>query len=198
MRYNSGLHHRSSIRLPGYNYAQAGEYFVTVTTHDRECVLGAIENEEVELSDIGKIVKEEWLRTPIVRPNVELDEFVIMPNHIHGILVIRDERKGAEVPVGANCHSPLRENRSSRGKTPFRSPSKTVGAIVRGFKSAATKRANELRDTPGKSLWQRDYFEHIVRDEKDLERIREYICLNPTRWPIDEEYPGTLGGMTNL
>lgn len=188
MKYNPALHHRRSIRLGGYDYAHAGEYFLTVCTYGHECILAAIENEEVTVTEIGKIVKEEWLRTPAVRPNVQLDEFIVMPNHLHGIVIIKND-----IFVGANGNSPQRGKRIDMDppprKTPFRSPSGTIGAIVRGFKSAATKRVNELQDTPGKPLWQRDYYEHIVRDERDLERIREYIRLNPTRWPVDEENP---------
>ncbi len=92
---------RRSIRLPGYDYAQTGEYFITIRTHECGCVLGTIRNEEMTLSEIGTIVREEWLRTPLVRPNIELDEFIIMPNHVHGIIVIRDERKGGDVFVRA-------------------------------------------------------------------------------------------------
>jgi putative transposase len=189
MKYNPHLHHRRSIRLKGHDYTQAGEYFVTIRTHDRGNVLGRIQNENLILSEIGTIVKQEWMKTPEVRSNVDLDEFVIMPNHVHGILVIRDERKGGEAFVRANGNSPIRENKSSQGKTPFRSPSATVGAIVRGFKGATTKRVNELFVTPGRPLWHRNYYEHVVRNEEDLERIREYIRLNPTRWPTDEENP---------
>ena len=189
MKYNPNLHHRQSICLKGYDYAEAGEYFVTIRTHDRGNVLGRIRNENLILSEVGTIVKEEWMKTPEVRSNVDLDEFVIMPNHVHGILVIRDERKGGEVFVRGNGNSPTRENKSSQGRTPFRSPSATVGAIVRGFKGATTKRVNELFGTPERPLWHRNYYEHVVRSEKDLERIREYIRLNPTRWPTDEENP---------
>ena len=178
---------RRSIRLKGYDYAQSGEYFVTLHTYGREYPLGRIRNEEVILTEAGKIAEEEWLRTPRLRPNVTLDAFAIMPNHIHGIIVIRDERKGVDVSVGANCSSPVRGIDSFPGKTPFRSPSGTVGAIVRGFKAATTKRVNELHKSPGKPLWQRNYYEHVVRDENDLDRVREYIVKNPMRWSIDEE-----------
>lgn len=111
-----------------------------------------------------------------------------MPNHIHGILVICDERKGVSQGERIPRKGEL-QFAHTKTSTPFRSPSGTVGAIVRGFKAATTKRVNEMRKTPGKPFWQRNYYEHIVRDEGDLERIREYIRLNPTRWPIDEEHP---------
>ena len=116
-----------------------------------------------------------------MRLNVQLDEYVIMPNHLHGIIVIHDDRKGVDAFVRANSSSPRRA-------TPFRSPSGTVGAIIRGFKAASTKRVNEMRNTPGKPVWQRNYYEHVVRGEKDLERIRTYIHLNPERWDKGDEF----------
>jgi putative transposase len=190
MKYNPSLHHRRSIRLRGYDYAQPGEYFITLRTHDLGCVLGTIRNEEMILSEIGTIVKEEWLKTPIIRPNTKVDEFTIMPNHLHGIIVIDEERKG--VPQKERIHR-MGEQQFAHTiePTPFRSPSGTVGAIIRGFKSASTNRINELGNTHGKQFWHRNYYEHVIRDEKDLERIREYIRLNPTRWPLDEENPNS-------
>lgn len=101
MKYNPFVQHRQSIRLRGYDYTQPGEYFVTICTSERERLFGEIENEEIRLSDIGRIVREEWLRTPLVRSNVQLDKFVVMPDHLHGIIVILAERNGAT--VGANC-----------------------------------------------------------------------------------------------
>jgi len=186
MKDNPNLHHRRSIRLKGYDYTQAGEYFLTLCTQERACLFGSIQDEVVKLSEFGEIVKEEWLRTALLRPDVELDDFVIMPNHLHGILALcrGTSRRDEKSLVGAYGNTP------QRGKgIPFRSPSGTVGAIIRGFKAASTKRINGLRCTPGAPVWQRNYYEHVVRSEKDLERIREYIRLNPTRWPQDEENP---------
>jgi len=130
------------------------------------------------LSNIGKIVQAEWLRTPAIRSNVELDEFVVMPDHFHGIIVLNAERNG-EHGQDSNSGGELQ---FAPTRTPFRSPSKTIGAIIRGFKAAATKRANELHKTPGLPLWQRNYYEHIIGDEMELARIREYISLNPAKW----------------
>ncbi len=188
MKQNEGLHHRRSIRLKGYDYAQVGEYFLTLCIQNRECLLGKIENEEVKLSAIGEIAGEEWLRTPEIRPNVELDEFVIMPNHLHGIVVIREERKGVSQKEKISRGGVLPYAPTTTA-TPFRSPSGTVGAIIRGFKAASTKRINEMRRTPGAPVWQRNYYEHVIRDENDLDRIREYILMNPAGWTIDEENP---------
>ena len=132
---------RKSIRLKEYDYSQAGEYFVTICTHDHECMFGEIINGEMRLNAIGKIVNEEWLRTTRIRPGIELDVFVLMPNHIHGIIVIKEE---SPIPnVGTHsCASPQRKPRS-------------LGSIIAGFKSVATKRINEMRQTPSFPVWQK-------------------------------------------
>ena len=183
MKYNPLVHHRRSIRLKGYDYAQPGAYFITFCTFGREHFLGEIRNGEMSLSEIGEIVKQEWLRTPTIRSNVELDEFVVMPDHFHGIIILHAERNG-EHEQDSSCGGELQ---FAPTVTPFRSPSKTIGAIIRGFKAAVTKRANELRKTPGLPLWQRNYYEHIIRDQMELDRIREYILLNPAKWMDEEE-----------
>ena len=125
---------------------------------------------------------EEWLRTAEMREDVDLDSFVIMPNHIHGIIVLTEH-------VGANCNSPNNGAYidTPLQKTKFCSPSKTIGAIIRGFKSAATKRINELHCTPGIPIWQRNYFEHVIFNDKELDNIREYIANNPFKWLIEKE-----------
>ena len=199
MRYNPLIHHRKSIRLKGYDYSGEGMYYVTVPTHDRQEIFGSIADGIMLLSDAGRIVQEEWLRTPFVRLDVSLDEYVIMPDHVHGIIVINDERNGDSEslnnPDGAYCNTPQRDTPqrdtpqrdSPRRETPFRSPSRTLGAIMRGFKGASTKRINEQRGTPGAKVWQRNYYEHIVRDGKDLDRIRRYIRKNIEAWMLKEE-----------
>ena len=179
MTFDPLRHHRRSVRLQGYDYRQPGMYYVTLVTQGRAPVLGSVVGERIQLSKLGEIVREEWLHTPTIRPEVRLDEFVIMPDHLHGIIVICEERNGVAV-VGANCYSPRQE-------TPFRSPSGTIGAIVRGFKGASTKRINILRATPGVKFWQRDYYEHIVRDERDYRRIQNYIQQNPLRLALKTE-----------
>ena len=179
MVFNPLKHHRRSIRLRGYDYSRPGLYYVTLTLQSRLPLLGEVQGDVVHLSVIGEIVKGEWLRTPIIRPGTALDEFVVMPDHVHGIIVICEERNGVSRSsidlVGANSSSPRRV-------TPFRSPSKTLGAIIRGFKAASTVRINEHRGTPGTKIWQRNYYEHIIRDERDLLRIQEYIRNNPLHY----------------
>ena len=175
MEHNERLVKRRSIRLKEYDYSRAGAYFLTICTHRRQCLLGAMVDGRVILSSIGKIVVEEWLRSAEVRKEIELDAFVIMPNHLHGIVAIH----GGEREIVSNCLEA--ERRTIKPKT--------IGSFVSGFKAAVTVRANELRGTPGKSIWQRNYYEHIIRSEKELNRIREYIENNPLRWQIDRENP---------
>lgn len=181
-RYNPHIHHRRSIRLKGYDYAQAGLYFITICCQDRICRFGHVENRKMVLNEYGNIANDEWMKTPEIRPNVKLHEFVVMPNHIHGIIQLLD--------IGGELHSPDNDCEShspdNEGvcKTPLpRSPSQTIGAIVRGYKSSVTKQINLLGafDTPNK-LWQRNYHEHIIRNEKSYQRISEYIINNPAKW----------------
>jgi putative transposase len=179
MNHNPERHHRWSIRLQGYDYSQAGAYFVTMCAWERECLFGAVTAEgNLQLNECGQIVDEEWLRTPEIRPQVALDAYVIMPNHFHALLVIVGT-------VGAYCNTPLQKTDSPR----LQSPSQTVGAIVRGFKSAATKQINLLRQTPGIPVWQRNYYERVIRDEAELNSTRQYIASNPTRWADDQDNP---------
>ncbi len=166
---------RHSLRLPDYDYGQAGAYFVTVCTRDRLPLFGSIAGNEMQLTKAGRAVAERGSAIPDHYPHAETDAFVVMPNHIHGIIFI------TETSVGANNHSPLRSGCSS-----FRSPSRTLGSIVRGFKIGVTKwfRANtDVRD-----VWQRNYYEHVIRSEATLRDIRAYIVNNPAKWTEDPEY----------
>lgn len=175
-------HRRRSVRLKDYDYASVNGYFVTVCTHNRECLLGEVVDGKMRLSEYGEIAKDEWLKTASVRPQVALDAFVIMPNHLHGILILTEN-------VGATRRVALPEGRRN---VPVRRPtgpqSASIGAIVGQFKSIVTKRINERRGTPGLPVWQRNYHEHILRDG-ELGHIREYIQNNPIQWEIDSENP---------
>lgn len=174
--YDPNKHHRRSIRLRGWDYRDGGAYFVTVATHNRAYLFGEVVNGAMVASDFGRIAAEEWERTAQLRPYVRLDAFVVMPNHVHGIVWIL----GVETPrVGA-------QRRCAPTATPNVLP-RSLGAIVRGFKSAVAKRINQIRDTPGAPVWQRNYYEHIVRNERELNAIRKYIQNNPANWPTDTE-----------
>jgi REP element-mobilizing transposase RayT len=173
MQYNSDVHHRTSIRLQGYDYSQSGGYFITICTKDRECLFGEIKNGIMMLNEHGLIAQEEWVKTGKMRRNIIMDEFVIMPNHIHGIIVINSS-------VGAYRNTPLQSK--------FQSPSNNLEAIIRGYKSSVTTRINTNRQIQSQSIWQRNYYEHIVRNDEDLNRVREYIINNPQNWEKDDLY----------
>ncbi len=161
---------RRSIRLKEYDYSVPGEYFITICTKDRVHLFGNIDNDRMHESQLGKIVRDCWVEIPKHFPNVELDEFVVMPNHVHGIIGIN--------PVGVQYIEPLpnRYQHIIPG---------SVGSIIRSFKSAVTRwcTKNGFKDF----RWQRNYFEHIIRDDKSLDRIREYIASNPEQWHHDRE-----------
>lgn len=180
--------HRSSLRLKGYDYSQPGAYFVTMCTQSRECLFGEIANDEVMLNEYGKVVEEEWLKTPRMRTRVELDEFVVMPNHLHAIMMIQEGAATMSMVVGAHSMPTV----GAHSSAPLRRMPQSLGSLIAGFKSAVTKRINILRMSPGVPVWQRNYYEHIVRDEDDMNRIREYIVNNPVRWADDENNPATI------
>jgi REP element-mobilizing transposase RayT len=171
-------HHRRSIRLKSYDYSRAGAYFITICTQDRACFLGKVVNDEMRLNDMGEIASSVWWATPEHFPNVTMDEFVVMPNHIHGIVVIADASRATHA-------SPLH---ALQGRTS--GPSRgSIGTIIGSFKSAVTKRIHELRSVVGTSIWQRNYYEHVIRNDDTLNRARQYIIDNPAQWAMDRENP---------
>ncbi|MCL6512547.1 MAG: transposase [Anaerolineae bacterium] len=199
MTYDPRKHHRRSIRLKGYDYTQAGAYFVTIVTHDRECLFGDVVGGEMRLNAYGEIVRDEWFRTAIVRSHVILDpdEFVVMPNHVHGIIwivgagaspAVGAQRRCAPTGTADTAITPPTQH-PVRGATPANVIPGSLGAIVRAIKSATTKRINALRGTPAAPVWGRNYYEHIIRDQTSLHRIREYIMANPQKWSLDRENP---------
>lgn len=179
MIYNPQIHHRRSIRLKGYDYSQAGAYFITICCHNREHRFGKIENGEMRLNEMGQIAYNEWLKTPQLRLNVSLDVFVVMPNHLHGIIVINGRGE-------LNSPSPGSSDGNIRGEfdSPLRSPTNNIGAIVRGYKSAVTKQLNLINT--GGPVWQRNYYENIIRNAESYQRIANYIVNNPTKWNEDK------------
>jgi REP-associated tyrosine transposase len=183
MATNRNRRRRRSIRLQGFDYSQVGTYFVTICTQERACLFGDVLNGDMRLNAAGRIVEQFWLAIPIHFPDVVLDAFVVMPNHVHGIVIIIDRA------VGAKNFSPL-PRKDAEVRTPNRSPSKTIGSIVRGFKIGVTKWFREGRGA--EKVWQRNYYEHIVRDEEALSRIRQYIENNPMQWAHDRENPAAI------
>ena len=225
MTFNPKKHHRRSIRLKEYDYSSEGLYFITICVQNKLELFGEIKNEEMILNEFGKIAHDEWAATPNIRENITLGEFQIMPNHLHGIIQI-NYSKGNPEDIGK-----------------FKSPSQTIGAIIRGFKGAATKRIKALirenrlnnnsstgesqfaqKDLPqgesqfaptqisqknqrtgesqfaptdnaptekidlSKSIWQRDYYEIIIRDSRSYHNISNYIINNPKKWTEDKFY----------
>ncbi len=184
--FDPQIHHRRSIRLDTYNYAQDGAYFVTICTRNRACVFGDVVSgddfDRVELSVAGRIVEACWREIPDHYPHVVLDGWVIMPNHLHGILFLHHEQERAQHAV------PLPETGESlRGFG--RAVSGDLTMIMKAFKAAATRQMRAFFPQSG-SLWQRGYYEHVIRNARELDAIREYILMNPARWLADEYYKG--------
>ena len=196
--------------MKGYDYSRSGMYFVTICVNKRKSVFGKIMDCKMVLNDFGKIAHDEWAKTPDIRSNVQLDVFVVMPNHIHGIIVITNDNGGGrgvshtpntlpphtlhtfhDETVHQTLPPPLHSPHNktdvcNRGvcDTPLRSPSNTVGAIVRGYKSSVTKQLNQLGFIG--SVWQHNYWEHIIRNEQSYQRIANYIINNPENWKNDD------------
>ncbi|MDX2213724.1 MAG: transposase [Oculatellaceae cyanobacterium bins.114] len=243
MKYNPDKHHRRSIRLKGHDYTSPGAYFITLCVHQRECLFGEIVNGEMQLNEFGKLVDAHWQRLPSHFPNLKLDMFVVMPNHLHGILVITEppcrgaalDHSSSTLTENLNSNATPQPNRSpnsgvafGQGRShklkdklpnaapqPKRSPNPgvafgqgrshklkdklpnaaplpprltkgSIGAIVLNFKSITTRRINQMRQIRGVPLWQRDYYDRIIRDEKALKFIRQYIQNNPLLWEQDQ------------
>ena len=177
VRYNPDRHRRRSIRLRQHDYSLGGSYFITICTHDRDCLFGDVVEGEMRLNPLGEIAREEWHGSAGLRPGLALDTFVVMPNHVHSIVTII-----AADDVGAHSNAPSRD-------TSFQRSPRSVATFIGGFKGAVTRRVNALRDTTGSQVWQRNYYEHVIRDEDEFQRIRWYIEDNPRRWSEDEYNP---------
>ncbi|WP_236972966.1 transposase [Membranihabitans marinus] len=196
--YNPEKHHRRSIRLKGYDYAQEGLYFITLCCQNRLHLFGVIDNGKMELNSYGIIANQEWLNSPIIRKNIQFHEFIIMPNHIHGIIEILYQEK----------------RRSNQDIGKFKSPSQTIGAIIRGYKIATIKRIKDYIKTRASTgelqfartkqfaprekdiaeeiikldykIWQRNYYEHIIKTARAYNNISNYIINNPRNWKEDK------------
>jgi REP element-mobilizing transposase RayT len=236
--YNPAIHHRRSIRLKGYDYSQAGLYFITICVQDKICLFGKVINGKMELNEAGKIAVSCWLDIPVHFPNVTLHEYVVMPNHIHGIIELSGTSVGAKdispanrtgnetfgiatknishetgienetFGIGAKNISPIshetgtpdngaknispqppESSKSESSKSESSKPrgtSQTIGSIVRGFKIGVTKWMRQNSNVH--HVWQRDYYEHIIRDELSYIRIARYIIDNPEKWKGDKFY----------
>lgn len=181
-------HRRRSIRLKHYDYTSEGMYFVTMCTRNRECLFGDLVDGEMQLNDQGKAIEMAWKELPIGFPSIALDEWIIMPNHVHGIIVFTSADVGAP-PVGACNVSSV--NSQTRAGT---RPAPTLGHVIGAFKSIATHAyIRGVKDHgwppfPGK-LWQRNYYEPVIWNEHELLETRKYIQENPLKWDLDPENP---------
>jgi putative transposase len=158
MQYNSDFYHRQSIRLNGYDYSTSGAYFITICTHDREYLFGDIVNEKIELNIFGEIARSHWQQLSQHHPNIIMDESIVMPNHLHGIIILESSTVGT----------------------------KSISEIIRGFKTFSAKAINKERGLRGVPVWQRTYYDRIIRNELELDRVRQYIINNPCNWDADK------------
>ena len=240
MPYNSNIHHRRSIRLKVYDYTQQGAYFVTICTHQRNCLFGEIVDGEIKLNTNGEIARDSWLSIPRHFKNVELDEFVIMPNHLHGIIIIESSEVAGEALANqdlsqsfsevagealanqdfsqlfsevagealANQDFSKQQNLSGQCLAPTVHTGETVkingtkpqslAAITQNYKSVSTRQINRMNKAKGNVIWQRNYYEHIIRNEEALNNIREYIVNNSINWVKDQENPANFQTMQLL
>ena len=187
---------RNSYRLEGYDYSQAGCYFVTVCVQGRQCLFGEIIEGEMVLNDAGKLVVHWWHETENKFPHLELDQYVLMPNHIHGIvafvgadLCVRPQHRNIKP---SNCHQIEQERKEQNQEGGHTGP--PLQEIIQWFKTMTTneyiKEVKSRRFPPfEKRIWQRSFYDHIIRDDNDLNRVREYIQNNPLRWALDEYNP---------
>ncbi len=177
---------RQPHRLRNYDYAQPGAYFITIVTFQRKCLFGEIKNGVMILNATGNIVLSEWQRLKSRFPQIELDEFAIMPNHLHGIIVIHDfRRRIGDSSIRVVLDKPLA---SLPAGEQFGNPVPgSIPTIIRSFKAAVSFRINLHPGNSGQPLWQRDYYDHIIRDEADWANIRLYIQTNPEKWERDDE-----------
>jgi putative transposase len=178
IKFDPNIHHRHSIRLKGYDYSQAGAYSITIVTWQRENLLGEVIDAETKLSQFGKIAQDAWFDLPNHYRHVELDAFCIMPNHVHGIVLLTDNPVGAGLIPAPTRPAPT---------TPAPTGRHPLSEIVRGFKSFSARRINAARNMQGFPVWQRNYHEHIIRNQQDYQNISNYIVNNPLNWENDAE-----------
>ena len=196
MKYNSDTHQRRSIRLRDYDYSNAGLYFVTICTSGRECLLADVVDGVICLNDAGLCVKSIWNSLPDRYPDVEIDSVVIMPNHLHGIIIINERTVGAIHELPTTRTSPEisfpQEDRAIH-ESPLRNRRNMLLPKIIGYlKMNTAKRINQLRDNSGTPVWQRNYYERVIRNNQELQTVRQYIDDNPIKWAEDENHPSHL------
>ena len=180
MKYDPDIHKRQNQRLKEYDYSTEGAYFVTVVAKDRECLFGEIVDSEMVLNDVGMVVRNEFQRTEKLRDNVIIDSLIVMPNHVHTIIYI--DRRGVSLERPKNDDI----DRATHRIAPTLRPN-TSGSIIGQIKSITTKKINKIHNNPGNKIWQRNFYDHIIHDDDDLNQIREYIMNNPINWDEEDE-----------
>ena len=183
MQFNPEIHHRRSIRLANYDYSQTGFYFITLCTYQKQYLFGEIINDEMRLNQIGKVVQQEWLNSATIRQEIELDEWIIMPNHLHGIVIINNTDK--------NCATNLNQGATNLNQgaslAPLHRKPKSLSSFIAGFKSAVTKKVRSMSKIPDFVVWQRNFYESVIKDDIHLDNTRLYIQNNPVNWHQDSE-----------
>jgi REP element-mobilizing transposase RayT len=179
---DSQKHHRRSIRLPGYDYSQPGAYFITVVTWQRQCLFGVIREGHLHLNDAGRVVWDVWHALPARYPQITIGAAVVMPNHFHGIIEIHD--------IGAIHELPLRDELPQQRSEPRRM---TIPLVVGYFKMNTARRINQILASEGVPVWQRNYYEHIIRNDEEHNHIHLYITGNVDLWDPDDENPYRKG-----
>lgn len=201
MKFDPEKHHRHSIRLRGYDYAQPGAYFVTLYTQNRDCLLGEVIDGQMALNPFGEMVEADWRDLSNYYPHVRLDAFVVMPNHVHGVIRLTDPipitaGSGGFV-VGAGFKPAPRGTCTDTGMSVEMNTGmvkrRGLPEIIRGFKTFSSRRINQFRNTPGRPVWQRNYYERIVRNQRKLSNIRQYILNNPQNWAEDADNTQNFG-----
>lgn len=178
--------HRRSVRLRQYDYSQAGVYFITLCTAGRQCLFGDIVDGEMMLNKIGQLTASEWERSMEIRKEIELDAWIIMPNHMHAVFLISHS---SSAPAAATLQPSSAPDASIRTMGSIK---KSLSSLMQGFKSATTAKINVIRQMPYVPVWQRGLWEHVVRSEAELKRIRDYIAANPQQWDADSNNPAHL------
>jgi len=176
---NHPKHNRKSMRLEGYDYSYPGAYFVTVCTWDRECLFGRVQNEQMHLNELGRIVEEEWIISGDVYNYIGLDLHVVMPNHFHGVVLIDDHDN-----IVGTIHESSQQKPTTL-TTPKQRRKMILPKFMGRFKMQSSKRINQLCNKSGTPVWQKSFYDHIIRNEDDWNRVREYIINNPLKWALD-------------
>ncbi|MGL4621895.1 transposase [Chroococcidiopsis sp.] len=190
MKYDPTKHNRHSIRLQNYDYSTAGAYFITICTHQRECIFGEISEGVMQLSQLGQVARSHWMNLPQYHSNLYLETFVFMPNHLHGILILHGDRFAragfdqtsattTEILSAKPAPTEIPGVKSTWENNQNHAKYHALPEIIRGFKTFSARQINKIRRVSNIPVWQRNYYEHIIRNEESLERIRQYIDNNP-------------------